>query len=80
VQSERDEKEQREARSFKFPMLEYIFNRHTENCTKAITENHTFTLKAFSTGDDLNLEKMLGGLRTIQGKLPGLESFHWAYK
>ncbi len=45
---EQDEQKQREARGFKFPMLEYIFNQRTASGTKAITENHTFTLKDIS--------------------------------
>lgn len=35
-------------RSKKFPLLEYIFNRYTDNATKALTENHTFTLADIS--------------------------------
>jgi hypothetical protein len=34
----------------KFPVLEYIFNKLTENGTKGLTENHTFTLKDVSEG------------------------------
>ncbi len=34
----------RKYRSKKFPLLEYIFNKLTANGTKAIAENHTFTL------------------------------------
>ncbi len=37
-------------RSMKFPMLEYIFNKLTENGTKGMTEDHTFTLKDISEG------------------------------
>ncbi len=37
-------------RSMKFPMLEHIFNKRTENGTKGIGDNHTFTLRDISEG------------------------------
>lgn len=40
----------KEYRSQKFPVLEYIFNKLTENGTKGMTQNHTFTLKDVSEG------------------------------
>jgi hypothetical protein len=39
-----------EYRSKKFPMLEHIFNKLTENGTKGIGQDHTFTLKDISEG------------------------------
>ncbi len=40
----------KEYRSKKFPMLEHIFNKRTENGTKGIGDNHTFTLRDVSEG------------------------------
>jgi hypothetical protein len=37
--------EEEVSRSYKFPMLQYIFDKYTEKGTKETTQNHTFTFQ-----------------------------------